>query len=322
MAEVIHDDVLERILIGLDVKNLIRCKSVCKSWHFLIKSPGFIDRHLNYSYNKDRCNSELRHRRIFLVNEFACTCYDDDHIVGSSNGLVCVSFNSKLLVGNPSTREVRPLVLPPWIRLSSCCGFGYDSFRDDYKVVVGGPKGENQTCVQVLSLKSNIWRVIEEVKYVFIRKVGILWNDALYWIVRDSENTKKLIISYDLSKDEFKEIPQPDDAKYECTSDTYLGIVKECLCIFDMSPGSLFDVWLMKKYNVKQSWELLPHDGESQYDIVHYLKTPKDYILPEGFLLPDKSYVTKYNLLEVPVFVQSLVSPHHDKTVNLTSVAV
>ncbi|MFS7916363.1 putative F-box domain-containing protein [Helianthus anomalus] len=32
-AEVVHDDIVEQILIRLDVKNLIRCRRVCKSWN-------------------------------------------------------------------------------------------------------------------------------------------------------------------------------------------------------------------------------------------------------------------------------------------------
>ncbi|KAI3823124.1 hypothetical protein L1987_04554 [Smallanthus sonchifolius] len=104
MAEFVNDDVLEKILIGLDVKDLIRCKSVCKSWYSFITSPHFIYRHLNYSYN-----NELGHRRITSVTHsgFNCRfCHDHHHLVGSSNGLVCISsLRSELLVGNPFTRE-------------------------------------------------------------------------------------------------------------------------------------------------------------------------------------------------------------------------
>ncbi|KAI3823128.1 hypothetical protein L1987_04558 [Smallanthus sonchifolius] len=85
MAEFVHEDVSELILIRLDVKDLIRCKSVCKSWYSLITSPRFINRH---SYNKDRFNNELGHRRIILLDDDDDYDNDDDHhLVGSSNGL-------------------------------------------------------------------------------------------------------------------------------------------------------------------------------------------------------------------------------------------
>ncbi|KAM0024959.1 putative F-box domain-containing protein [Helianthus debilis subsp. tardiflorus] len=41
MAEFGYGDLVELILVRLDVKDLIRFKSVCKSWHSLIASPRF-----------------------------------------------------------------------------------------------------------------------------------------------------------------------------------------------------------------------------------------------------------------------------------------
>ncbi|MFS7916371.1 putative F-box domain-containing protein [Helianthus anomalus] len=132
-----HSDVVDQILVRLDVKDLIRFKRVCKSWHSLITSPRFINRHLNLSCNKDCCNNKLNKRRI-------CLAYDRG------------------------------------VFLQSC------------------------------------W-------FLLLTKAGILCNGALHWLVGDNENTKKLIICYDLSKEEFKEIPLlPDDARYESSSHSYL----------------------------------------------------------------------------------------------------
>ncbi|KAK1435307.1 hypothetical protein QVD17_01068 [Tagetes erecta] len=155
----------------------------------------------------------------------------------------------------------------------------------------------------MLSLKSNIWKVVGEVKYTFTSKVGILSNGALHWIVRDNENMKKrLILSYDLCKQEFKEIPQPDDARYECTFDSFLGIITEHLCIYQYSC-----VWLMKSYD---SWELLPRDRVIKNDVVHTLRMTRD----DRFFNYDKSSFCKVSQVHfnfgLPVFVQSLVSPH------------
>ncbi|KAM0024953.1 putative F-box domain-containing protein [Helianthus debilis subsp. tardiflorus] len=164
MAELAHDDLVEQILIRLDVKDLIRFKTVCKSWHSLITSPRFVTRHLNRSYNEYNNIFGYTSQRIVL----AATYGHGHRLVGSSNGLVCIisisEFSCNVLVCNPSTREVRQL--RPYSHLISspllCWGFGYDSSRDDYTVFVGARKGENQTCFQVLSLKSNVWRVLEK----------------------------------------------------------------------------------------------------------------------------------------------------------------
>ncbi|KAF5791908.1 putative F-box domain-containing protein [Helianthus annuus] len=302
MAKFVHADVVEQILLRSEVKDLIRFKSVCKSWHSLITSPRFVNRHLKHSYNKDRNDSKIGHRRI--------TFADDDHrprnLVGSSNGLVCVeSAYLHFSVVNPLTGEVTQLRRSPYICLWLFWGFGYDESTDDYKVIV---KGENRTCVRVMSLKSNVWRVIEDVKYEFISKTGILSHGALHWIVRD-QNCKKLIISFDLSKEEFKEIPQPADAGYECTYSSRLGIVKECLCIFRRSNCCLLDnLWIMKSYNVKGSWERLPHIHNMQHDIVHHLKGNVSW--PSSTLEHHWGCECGWKNTAAPIFVQSLVSPH------------
>lgn len=48
------------ILLRLDARNLIRCKSVCKFWKSLISNSYFIKAHLKHSYN----SNENRHKRI------------------------------------------------------------------------------------------------------------------------------------------------------------------------------------------------------------------------------------------------------------------
>ncbi|XP_076884902.1 F-box/kelch-repeat protein At3g06240-like [Bidens hawaiensis] len=208
MAEVVDNDVVEQILIRLDAKDLNRYKRVCKSWRSLITSPRFVKRHLNLSYNKDQHNNKLGHRRVGV---FENPYFTNPVLRGSSNGLVCIECSiTKLIVGNPLTREIRKLPRRPYIVLfDACWGFGYDSSRDDYKVIVRARKGDDRTCFSVLSLKSNVWRDIGEKKYAsFSNAAGVLFNGALYWMIRD-QNDRYSIASYDLSLEKFKEIPLP-----------------------------------------------------------------------------------------------------------------
>ncbi|KAF5791906.1 putative F-box domain-containing protein [Helianthus annuus] len=312
MAEVVHEDLVEQILLRSEVKDLIHFKSVYKSWHSLITSPRFVNRHLKLSYNKDCCNNELNNRRICLSYSESCYGY---LLVGSCNGLVCIFsyLTWTILVGNPMTREVRRLNLPSFLLdRSLCLGFGYDLSKEDYTVVVGEKKGENQASFHLLSLKSNVWRVIGELKYRLISKAGILCNVALHWLVGDNENMKKLIICYVLSREEFKEIPLlPDDARYESSSHSYLGVMEECLCIFWWSLSSCVVVWRpMKKYNVKQSCELLRRNSDMNYESIQYLRRPKNRMLNDSFFHLGESLFCGTLYVDAPIFVQSLVSPH------------
>ncbi|GJU46392.1 zinc finger BED domain-containing protein RICESLEEPER 2-like protein [Tanacetum coccineum] len=79
--EYLPHDVLEMVLMGLDVNDLIQCKYVCKSWNSIISSLHFAKAHLNHSYSNDRNDRKLRHRRIVMCDSRYF------QLVGSSNGL-------------------------------------------------------------------------------------------------------------------------------------------------------------------------------------------------------------------------------------------
>ncbi|GJV32442.1 putative F-box domain-containing protein [Tanacetum coccineum] len=247
------------------------------------------------------------------------SCYKGCFIIGTSNGLVCLlSADAKqILIANPSTRQVEqhlpapPINIPNATRLRS--GFGYDFLTDDYKVIVG----TDHTCFQVLSLKSNVWKVIQ-VKYRFIGcQDGVLCNGGLHWFMKDHKK-KVVIVSFDLSKEEFKEIPQPDDSRYQYNFGHHqLAIMNECLSICDdYGPDSdpSDDIWILNNYNVKQSWKMLQYDCEAKRQVIHTLHGPyerKNYNIP-GY----KSFGQNISAVHsrrydcAPIFVRSLVSPH------------
>lgn len=118
--------------------------------------------------------------------------WDYIHIVGSCNGLLCVSPSGvKLVVINPYTRELTKLRTPSYppymheikkIREVVCWGFGYDSCVDDYKVIVGFMKNRDAkgTCLHVLTLKSNGWKVIRQVEY---STYVVMWVNPVSYVV-------------------------------------------------------------------------------------------------------------------------------------------
>ncbi|KAK9078977.1 hypothetical protein SSX86_000646 [Deinandra increscens subsp. villosa] len=319
-------ETLGDILKRLEVRDLIRCKSVCKYWLSLISDPDFIKCHLNRRYLSGRNNAEVGHRRIaistdldYLMYHPYNSCYNFfdinyRYLVGSCNGLVCISphFN-EIVVINPLTREVKKIPNPQIPETNSLCwGFGYDSINDDYKIVLGLRKGENRTCFQMFSLRSNVWKVLEEVNYVFISAPGILYKGMLHWVAYDILSKEKdAIFSFHLTDQKFREIPHPE--KYplcfgKLRASMCLGIMEDCLCIFHhwSLPHS---VWVMKDYN-KQSWEIIEHACEIKHDIVHCIKLLADYIPNKSPLCYETLYCHTWEFLRAPLFVESLVSPH------------
>ncbi|GKB05538.1 putative F-box domain-containing protein [Tanacetum coccineum] len=337
-------NIVEDILARSQVEDLLRCKSVCKSWKSLISSRRFVKYHLNYNLKKKAYNNESGDTRIEFDSEY---CH---RLVGSSNGLVCihVCFKDELFVINPSTREVKKLRNPPKYIVIEVLGFGYDSSIDDFKVVVGfSYQDSNDILFIVLELKSNVWKsVAGEVKGCPLLKYGdtygTLCNGVIYWPFRG-----KVIVSFDLSKEVIIEIPQPDppcdSLQGDSLDDDYtytLGTIKDRLCIIYQNERTKeIETWVMKNYNVMKTegieierWlpppgydehktimKYTPHErffyghahiwmleeGSSVAVLVHSLETPGE-----------NSHIKLSTISECnhnfdrPVFVKSLVSPH------------
>ncbi|GJR88483.1 putative F-box domain-containing protein [Tanacetum coccineum] len=327
-------DVVEDILSRLLVKDLLLCKSVCKSWYSMISSPSFVETHRNFMCDKEDINT----RRIAMFpREWGYESsrppkwgsYHLWDIGGSSHGLVCMYTEdvNRIIVTNPLTGEFRELANPPdlpgprhpyW----RCMGFGYDSSTDDYKVVRAICDGDI-TLVHMLSLKSNIWKLFGQIKYRPCFKPGILLNGALHWFWFDANDTndeKILIVSFDLAKEEFREIPQPDDSRYVYNDNYSLGLIEGSLCIFiDEDRYDVINcckIWVMKNYNGNPSWEVLPIKNycEMKDQSIHYmLKDTNQYrkTLPPTYYCDDNIRLSRSEeYISSPIFVQTLVSPY------------
>ncbi|GJZ44372.1 putative F-box domain-containing protein [Tanacetum coccineum] len=286
-------DVVECILLRSAATDLTSWKVVCKSWYSLISSPRFAQAHLNHTCNNN--DNELGHVRIAMPSYWKRPnekrLYESNlwKIVGSSNGLVCIS-----------------------------------PIQDDYKVVLVITKSDDHAVlVQVLSMKSNTWKLIGLFNYGFINDIpGMLFNGKLHWFVFDynNEERKTAILSFDLSQEEFKVIPQPNDSIYERhthRSFPLLGIVDDRLCIFFSKTRSNLppDIWVMRSYNVEQSWELLPpNDYEMKHEVVHHMKMI-EYALPKNkrmsfFCDDNKCSSRAWKDVIAYRFVPSLVYPY------------
>ena len=195
-------------------------------------------------------------------------------------------------------------------------GFGYDSLSDDYKVVLGSRGGPWGTSFIVLSLKTNAWKYVGHLRCTLLvfKFVGALCNGAIHWLMKGADRSKHMIIAFNLSTEEFKEIPLPD---HGCTKSSRLGIIDGCLCLCQPVIGDL-PRWVMKSYNVKSSWTLLPpydHVPHKVNDAIHTLKsTEDDYVPHTSFFTDDDDDKIELRYKEpdlcAPIFVQSLVSPH------------
>ncbi|VFQ71747.1 unnamed protein product [Cuscuta campestris] len=186
-------EVIALILRRLPVKSAVKCTAVCKSWYALIKDPSFISTHLQrdasfqdgllllsfiedseterYVYRLYRDNDAFEeYKQLFLPFKRL----RDPEIVGSCNGLICLSHVEKdawnIVLWNPSIHK--HFILPEPDLPAACevyffdtIGFGFDSVSNDYKVllILSDAETEDFNDVWLFSLNGRSWKRLTEV---------------------------------------------------------------------------------------------------------------------------------------------------------------
>ncbi|KAK2414067.1 F-box/kelch-repeat protein [Trifolium repens] len=191
MISHVPDDLIIKVLSFLNVKSLMRFKSVSKSWNTLISDPAFIKLHLQHSprnkhvaltihtYNGDfrfitfPLNHLIENPSITIPGNLYNPLEeinDCSRIIGSCNGLLCLLCYSSVVehpnavehkiwfrIWNPATNTVaKPLGYITCKLAGLRCTFGYDNSTETYKVVVLFPTHQ----VKILNLRDNSWKTI------------------------------------------------------------------------------------------------------------------------------------------------------------------
>lgn len=237
------EELVMDILVRLPVKSLIRFKYVCKSWYALIKNPSFISQHLSHPYSSHNNDSILVFDRppgdynpkVSLLHSdknfqffeyvtapiFDGCLANDIQIYGPCNGIVCLyrRCSNKTVLWNPATKENRVLPLPPSPfdgSRTTACGIGFDSTRDEYKVVHVlydfQRRGKN---VGVYTLSTDSWRKVDTIVPADI--ISFHFSTCVkgfyYWWALDRLDEYGcgcyVIISFNLSNEVFQKMLPP-----------------------------------------------------------------------------------------------------------------
>ncbi|KAK3416982.1 hypothetical protein EUGRSUZ_H02734 [Eucalyptus grandis] len=359
MSTLSEDDETE-ILLRLPVKSLLRFKCVCKRWNSLISSPQFAKTHLQISASSPRI--------LLATNPpLSVSCeslHDDDRaghegtpliqlrppveapdgcrprIVGYCDGLVCLEYDDHriIVLWNPATGESRN------IPNASCsynrptiCGLGYDPSTDDYKILrhsrlrdaYGFPVVYN--VFDVFALKTGSWRRVhdkhDDLKYS--PDVGTYADGFLHWLVggRDTWEHKK-IVSFSMNTEKFEDALLPLPEADEGTEFRVLGVIGECLLLFESMAKVDMMAWIMRHYDGRSSWtKLCSVDLPNQTLITYCYMKPLcstragkvAFSLIGGTCLSmilrnvmTKRFVEE-DIIAFTVYVESLVSPNGAK---------
>ncbi|TQD71400.1 hypothetical protein C1H46_043067 [Malus baccata] len=295
----LSEEIIEDILSRLPVKSVCRFRCVSKLWLHLTTQPRFIQAHLKRSQCKILLSSK---DSLSSLDHLAPI--DDDllpleldfplkgvqylpwvPIVGSCNGLVCILPKpTTYFIFNPTTRECLRLpgcpqlidVGPPQgIRNSyNRVSFGYAPSIDDYKFV----KVADGYMLHVFSLKNNSWKNFPDFPYKhLLNDNGTCLNGAVHWLCGPiGVGANRVIAAFDLAEEKFFELAPPDSVTDYQRFTT--GVLGGCLCLLHHSIGNIkqYWFWIMKDYNVKESWtRILIADSYISLQPLDYWKNGK-----------------------------------------------
>ncbi|XP_062115986.1 F-box protein CPR1-like [Humulus lupulus] len=182
-------DFLEDILSRLDAKSLKRCECVSKSWLSLLRTPYFINLHLQRQPHRvafllekvrsfDQSLSIFDCENLAEISSHEFPFIERDHspllFMGSDNGVLGLSDmgNKMVYLWNPAINEYKELPPSPQRgRKQSALGLGYDPLTTDFKVVkvssrdkdrlFGSRNRFKEGCqVGIYSLRNNSWKTM------------------------------------------------------------------------------------------------------------------------------------------------------------------
>ncbi|XP_058784939.1 F-box/kelch-repeat protein At3g23880-like [Vicia villosa] len=305
-------DLITEILSRLPVKFLLKFQCVSKSWNSLIShDPNFAKKHLTKSTTHSLNSLGFTFPGIltmyppdFFFNTFVFTnVKQHEHpsqecnrclrakkveIVGSCNGILCLAYKEFIQLWNPTIGKLKELpVLRNPHHLNIAYGFGYDSVTDHYKVVVvlWDHCGDEKTQVKVNTLGTKLWKNIEE-EFPFgsipDQKSGKCVSGTINWLAssrRWPRPSPRFIVSLDLRNESYQKVLLPDNVEVNDNSLT-LDVSSDCLCMI-----SGHDVWLMKEYGKKESWNKLFTISYTHNPRLSYSFTKVVYIFEDGQVL-------------------------------------
>lgn len=193
-------------------------------------------------------------------------------LLGSYNGLVFACFRKEsYCLWNPTTGFFQGLPDPEFAHPEDVHflhhGIGYVSETDEYKVILSVDFFSGQE-VRIFSLRDQIWKVMESPCGFVIEGQGVPLHETLHWVYREGEEFNDqnesfaVIIAFDLTTEEFREMPLPVAWLQEEDSWVVLFSCRGCLCLWKYgmrAASASVECWVMETYGVTDSWTRGPN---------------------------------------------------------------
>ncbi|XP_047941810.1 F-box protein At3g07870-like [Salvia hispanica] len=296
-------EIVVDILLRLPTRAAMACKCVCKPWLGLLATPEFVNSHTSRSVLGIAFETRsMSYKTIEFVDELGLDL-DEEHrwdvtfsfrlpfdgpFRSSVNGVIFIRDfdHGDLILCNPITRDYiklpRPRLTPPKVQDElDNFGFGVSRMTRQYKVVwilssVGHsenpPPGANsRNACQVYTVGTGSWRNVPfgmQLRFIGDNG-GVFFNENLHWTVaKTRKGSNRWIACFNLETELFSTFSAPRPHGRGFLFSRSLCVLRDCLCVSDISKDGCVIIWLMKEDD--RSWT-------------------KIFVIPESDRLPDNS---------------------------------
>ncbi|XP_059649203.1 F-box protein At3g07870-like isoform X2 [Cornus florida] len=197
------------------------------------------------------------------------------------------------------------------------CGFGFSPRTNQYKVIrmferwIGDPPthvmGVHTPAmgrinyskeIEIYTLGEGSWKSIGDAPFCYSKLLSPTYLEGcVHWLLclESGGGSTVYIVSFSFDNEQLQLFPSPprenDKSDIYCAAiiaglskkpNVSMGVLDGCLCICDASgyDNDTIDIWVMKKYGVRESWTKVfsidnqPHQGRSRglYQPINYLK--------------------------------------------------
>ncbi|KAK6122841.1 hypothetical protein DH2020_043422 [Rehmannia glutinosa] len=288
-------DIIRIILLRLSVKDLLRFKSVSKSWNTMISDLWFARMHLHESKHSDShnlflCEKSMEHgeNRFSLVRleglKFQIEAelnspVSGERVLCSCDGVMLLTSSYRTYtLWNPSTRTKVMIWFPYKFDEYMKHGICHDTTIDDFK--------------------NKSWTKRKHFSDSFVGRSpesgGVAVDGAIYWgsnrYSRTTNSYSREIIYFDARDDNFRILERPknvNDYSY------YLVCLRGCLRLYRRIRPYDVQIWIKEKGRDNNSWKELM--------IVENVKMPLSLFKPLYFVenkivirLDDRLYTTRF----------------------------
>ncbi|GMJ00660.1 F-Box Protein92 [Hibiscus trionum] len=243
--QTLPNEIIVDILSRLSITSLVQFKFVCKGWRALAQGPLLADIQLSWKTQSTNpclilhCDFPIRNQLYFLD---LSPHNQDKHKLPKSRQYP----DQEVVFGfgfHPKTKEYKVVKV---VYYRNTCSRSYSRAR---RVVYP------QSDVQVFTLGTSAWRSLGKISHQLVRRPSeALVSGRLHWVSRPQRYFPACrIMSFDLGDEEFREVSKPDCGGLN-RCNFHLSVLRGCLAATVYGNYGKLEIWVMKDYNVKESW--------------------------------------------------------------------